>query len=331
MRAILLDGFGDPDVLKIGDAEDPVIADDEVLIRVAATSVNRADCVQRQGKYPPPPGESDILGLEVAGLIERVGSGVTDWKVGDRVMSLVGGGGYATYAKAPASTLIRIPDSMNFTTAAGVCEVFITAYLNIFMEAGLGAQDILLIHGGASGVGTSGIQLARELGSRSISVTVGDARKAALTTELGADHAILYKEQAFDEAIKDITAGKGVDVILDHIGGGYLKQNQKSLAIKGRLVVIGLIGGIKAELNVAMMMTRRQRIIGSVLRARSIAEKAAITAEFTEKVMPLLEAGTIAPVIDRILPLEDAATAHQLLDTNATAGKVILTVDPELC
>src|SRR5918995_1087561 len=291
MRAVVMDGFGGPEVLRLGEARRSRPGPGQVLIRVAATSVNRADLQQRAGNYPPPPGESEILGLEVAGVIEQLGDGVTGWRRGDRVMTLVGGGGYAEYATAPASTLMPVPEGMDFVHAAAISEVWLTAYLNVFREAGLQPGETLLVHGGASGVGTAAIQLAKALGPSPVLVTVGSEDKAKACLELGADHAILYKAEDFSQHVLEITGKRGADVILDHIGAKYLEPNLACLALYGRLVIIGLLGGPKAELNIGRLMVKRQRVIGSVLRARPVAEKAAVTAAFREEVLPLFDSG----------------------------------------
>jgi putative PIG3 family NAD(P)H quinone oxidoreductase len=301
-----------------------------VLIRVAATSVNRADLQQRAGTYPPPPGESEILGLEVAGMIEELGPDVADWRRGDRVMTLVGGGGYAEYAVASASTLMPVPDGMDLVQAAAISEVWLTAYLNVFREAGLRPGETLLVHGGASGVGTAAIQLAKALGPSPVLVTVGSDDKAAACRALGADHAILYKAEDFSRRVLEITEKRGADVILDHIGGSYLEPNLACLALYGRLVIIGLLGGAKAELNIGRLMVKRQRVIGSVLRARPVAEKARITAAFREQVLGRFARGELKPVIHEVLPLDQVCRAHELMAANANTGKLILQVDPAL-
>ena len=330
MRAIVTEGSGGPEVLRLGEAPRPRPGPGQVLIRVAATSVNRADLQQRAGNYPPPPGESEILGLEVAGVIEELGDGVADWRRGDRVMTLIGGGGYAEYAIAPASTLMPVPDGMDFTRAAAISEVWLTAYLNVFREAGLRAGETLLVHGGASGVGTAAIQLAKTLGPSPVIVTVGSEDKAAACQALGADHAILYKREDFAARVLEITAKRGADVILDHIGGSYLERNLASLAPYGRLVIIGLLGGPKAELNIGRLMVKRQRIIGSVLRARPVEEKARLTGAFREQVLGRFASGELKPVIHEVLPLAEARRAHELMAANANTGKLILQVDPTL-
>jgi NADPH2:quinone reductase len=329
MRAVVMDGFGGPEVLRLADTPRSRPGSGQVLIRVGATSVNRADLQQRAGNYPPPPGESEILGLEVAGVIEELGPDVAGWRAGDRVMTLVGGGGYADYALAPASTLMPVPEGMDFTHAAAISEVWLTAYLNVFREAGLQPGETLLVHGGASGVGTAAIQLAKALGPSPVIVTVGGEDKAAACRALGADHAILYKTEDFSKRVLEISE-RGANVILDHIGGRYLEPNLACLALYGRLVIIGLLGGPKAELNIGRLMVKRQRIIGSVLRARPVEEKARITAAFREQVLPRFARGELKPVIHEVLPLADVRRAHELMAANANTGKLILQVDPTL-
>ncbi len=330
MRAVVLDGFGGPEVMRLAEVPRPRPGPGQVLIRVAATSVNRADLQQRSGNYAPPPGESEVLGLEVAGVISQLGDGVADWQVGDRVMTLVGGGGYAEYATAPASTLMPVPAGIDLVRAAGITEVFVTAWLNVFREAALKPGETLLVHGGASGVGTAAIQLARALGAVDGDRDVGSESKALACKELGADHVILYKQEDFAERALALTGGRGPDVILDHIGAAYLEPNLRCLAPYGRLVIIGLLGGAKAELNIGRLMVKRQRVIGSVLRARPVAEKAAITAAFREAALDRFARGELRPVIHEILPLEKARLAHELVAANANTGKVILQVDPSL-
>jgi putative PIG3 family NAD(P)H quinone oxidoreductase len=329
MRAIVTDGTGGPEVLGLDEVERPAPGPDEVLIRVAASAVNRADVAQRQGNYPPPPGDSEILGLEVAGRIAAVGEGVSRWQEGDRVMTLVGGGGYAEYAVAPAGTLLAVPDHLDLVTAAAIPEVFITAYLNIFREAALRQGETVLVHGGASGVGTAAIQLARHLRDARVLVTVGSEAKAETCAGLGAE-CILYRSENFADRVRALTDKRGADVILDHIGGGYLAENLRCLATYGRLVIIGLLGGAKAELNIGQLMVKRQRIVGSVLRARPVAEKVEICRAFRAEVMPLFIDGRLAPVIHARLPLAEAAEAHRLMGANANIGKLVLVVDEGL-
>jgi NADPH:quinone reductase len=330
MRAVVLDGFGGPEVMRLDELPRPRPAPGQVLIRVAATSVNRADLQQRSGNYAPPPGESEVLGLEVAGLIDELGEGVAGWHLGDRVMTLVGGGGYAEYATAPASTLLPVPDGIDLMEAGGITEVFVTAWLNVFREARLQPGETLLVHGGASGVGTAAIQLAKALGPSPVIVTVGDEAKAGACTKLGADHAVLYKQEDFADRVLALTGNRGPDVILDHIAAAYLEPNLRCLALYGRLVIIGLLGGAKAELNIGRLMVKRQRIIGSVLRARPVEEKAAITAAFREAALARFARGELQPVIHAVLPLAEARRAHELVAANANTGKVILQVDSSL-
>lgn len=331
MKAVVMNGHGGPEVLRLGEVPKPVPKNGDVLLRIAATSVNRADTQQRAGSYPPPPGESEILGLEAAGVIEAKGPGVEGWETGDRVMTLLGGGGYAEFAIAPASTLMAVPANLSLIDGAAISEVFLTAYLNIFREAALKPGETLLLHGGASGVSTAAIQLAKVLGPSPVIVTVGSAAKAEACKALGADHAILYKEEDFKTRVLEITGKRGADVILDHIGAAYLEPNLGCLATYGRLVIIGLMGGAKAELNVGRMMVKRQRVIGSVLRARPVAEKAVLTSAFRETCLSAFETGALRPVIHEVMPLDDVRRAHELMAANANTGKLILTVDASLC
>lgn len=330
MRAVVMDGTGGPEVLALGTVPRPAPKPGEVLIRVAATSVNRADLQQRMGSYPPPPGESELLGLEAAGVIEALGDGVEGFAPGARVMTLLGGGGYAEFATAPAGTCMRIPDGIDFVRAAAITEVFVTAWLNVFGEAGLEEGQTLLVHGGASGVGTAAIQLAKTLRHATVIVTVGSRTKAEACRALGADHVILYKDEDFSRRVLELTGKKGADVIFDHIGAKYLEPNLACLALYGRLVIIGLLGGAKAELNIGRLMVKRQRVIGSVLRARPVAEKARLTRAFEREVMPHLAAGRLKPVIHEVMPLEDVRRAHELMAASANIGKLILVVDPAL-
>jgi len=324
MKAIRLEGFGGPEVLAIGDAPTPEPGEHQVLVEVEATTVNRADTIQRLGHYPAPKGESELLGLEVAGTIAALGPGVEDHAVGDRVMSLVGGGGYAQYATAYADHLIPIPQSLSFEQAACVCETYITAYLNVFMLGELEDGETVLLHGGGGGVNTSGIQICRALTPESRIIVTASAGKLARVTGLGAHDVIDYKAQDFAEAVREITAKRGADVILDHIGGKYLAGNLKALAVGGRLVIIGLMGGAKVEINLGALMVKRQQIIGSVLRSRSVAEKAGIVTQFTTAVMPLFEQGTIEPLIHTVLPLAEAAEAHRMMEASEHFGKIVL-------
>jgi len=325
MRAIILEQFGGPEVLKIGAVDTPKPGAGQVLIKVAATTVNRADTIQRLGHYPAPKGESELLGLEVAGTISEVGTGVAGYAVGDRVMSLVGGGGYAEYATAYADHLIRIPPAMSFEHAACVCETYITAYLNIFMIGALKDGETVLLHGGGGGVNTAGIQLCRLLNPASRIIVTASPGKLERVRELGAHEVIDYKAQDFAEAVRELTGKRGSDVILDHIAAKYLAQNLASLAVGGRLVIIGLMGGAKAEINLGALMVKRQQVIGSVLRSRPVTEKAGIVRQFTQVVMPLFEQGAIVPMIHKVLPLAQAAEAHRMMEASEHFGKIVLT------
>ena len=326
MKAILQTEFGGADTLHIGETETPEPGEGQVRIKVVATTVNRADCVQRMGNYHQPPGDSDILGLEVAGTVDALGPGVAGLEVGDRVMSLVGGGGYAEYAVAYASHVMRIPDRLDFHQAACVCETYITAYLNIFMLAGLKDGETVLVHGGGGGVNTSAIQLCKALTPNAAVIITASTGKLERVRALGADHVIDYRNEDFADGVAAATGKRGADVILDHLGGLYLKRNLRSLALGGRLVIIGLMGGAKSEINLGPLMVRRQQVIGSVLRSRPVDEKAVITREFSQTVVPLFTDGRIEPLIHEVLPLEQATAAHRMMESSAHFGKIVLAV-----
>ncbi len=325
MKAVLLEGFGGPEVLALGEVERPSPGQEQVLIRVAATSVNRPDIVQRQGNYPAPKGDSEVLGLEVAGTIESLGPGVEGWREGDRVMALVGGGGYAEFAVAHAGHVMAIPPSMCFEQAACVCETYLTAYLNLFRIGGLRDGDSVLLHGGGGGVNTAAIQLCRALTPNAQVIVTASPAKLERVLALGADKVIDYRNQDFAEQVRIHTEKRGVQVILDHIGAPYLADNLKSLAVGGRLVVIGVMGGGKAEVNLALMMVKRQQIIGSVLRARPIQEKSDIIRDFSETVLPRMAEGGIVPLVDRVFALDQVADAHRRMEHSAHFGKIVLT------
>lgn len=327
MKAVLLDGFGGLDVLKVGEVARPVPGEGQVLVKVHATSINRPDLVQREGKYPPPPGDSEILGLEVSGVIEECGPGVTGWQKGERVISLVGGGAYAEYAVAYASHLMRIPESMSFEEAACVCESYITAFLNLFMIGGLKDNNTVIIHGGGGGVNTAGIQLCKALVPNTKIIVTAHPSKIERVKALGADLVIDFTQTPdFTEAVKEFTNKKGVDVILDHVGAKYLAPNMNSLGYAGRLVSIGVISGIKAELNLALMMVKRQQIIGSVLRSRPVKDKGEIVAEFTRTAIPKFADRTIVPIIERVFPLDEVVEAHRMMEEDKHFGKIVLKV-----
>ena len=327
MKAVLLNGFGGLDVLTIGDVAPPIPGDNQVLIKVMATSINRPDLVQREGKYPPPPGDSEILGLEVSGVIEELGPGVTGWQQGDRVISLVGGGGYAEYAVAYACHLMRIPDSMSFEEAACICESYITAFLNVFMIGEFRDGQTAILHGGGGGVNTAAIQLCKALAPTSKLIVTASPEKMDRVREIGADFLINFRETPdFTEVVKEFTGKKGVDLILDHVGAKYLAPNMNSLAYKGKLVVIGVTSGIKAELNLALMMVKRQQIIGSVLRSRPVSEKGEIVAEFTRRSIPKFADRTIVPIIEKVFPLDQVVEAHRMMEEDKHFGKIVLKI-----
>jgi len=325
MKAVLLPQFGAAEMMKVGDIDQPSPKADEVLIKVVATSINRPDLVQREGKYPPPPGDSEILGLEVAGTIAEVGSGVKNWRVGDRVMALVGGGGYAEYAVAYAIHLMPIPESMSFEEAACVNESYLTAFLNVFMIGGLQDGQTAILHGGGGGVNTAAIQLARALTPKAKLIVTAHPSKIERVKELGVDLVIDFTTTPdFSEAVKEFTGKKGVDVILDHVGAKYLAPNMASLGYTGKLVIIGIISGIKAELNLALMMVKRQQIIGSVLRSRPVAEKGEIIAEFTRRALPKFADRSIVPIIEKVFPLGEVVAAHRMMEEDKHFGKIVL-------
>ena len=324
MKAITLRDFGGPEMMQLSDIDTPTPGDGQLLIRVHATSVNRPDVIQRQGNYPPPPGDSEVLGLEVAGVVESIGSGSSRFKPGDRVVALVGGGGYAEYAVALEGHTMALAESISFEQAACICETYITAWLNLFQLGELQDKKTVLIHGGGGGVATSAIQLCRALTPDTGIIVTASSGKLERVAAQGAHHVIDYREQSFADEIRRITDKRGVDVILDHIGAKYLQDNMKSLALAGTLMLIGVMGGIKAELNLAMMMVKRQRIIGSVLRSRPVAEKAAIIARFEEVVMPLIAGGEVTPLVDARFPLEQAADAHAMMEKGGHFGKIVL-------
>lgn len=325
MNAIVIQTDQPNNTLAWQEVPAPAYSADEVLVDIHATALNRADLVQRAGNYPPPPGASSILGLEMAGTIAAVGANVSSWQVGDRVCALLTGGGYAEQVNVPAPMLIPIPAGWSYEQAAAIPEVFYTAYVNLYMEANLQPGETVLVHGGASGVGTAAIQLLRQSGNP-VFVTVGSAEKAARCMELGATLAINYKQEDFVERILVHTNGQGVDMILDNIGASYFERNLKLLKLRGRLVFIATMGGSQTQLNIGALMGRRLRLIGSVLRGRSIPEKTEIKERFMAQFWPKLLDGTIQPTIDSIYPIEQANEAHQRMAENKNIGKIILKV-----
>ncbi|MFN8640654.1 MAG: NAD(P)H-quinone oxidoreductase [Candidatus Binatia bacterium] len=325
MRAIVFDQPGDESVLRIGDVPSPPLAPTDLRIRVRATAVNRADLLQRQGMYPPPPGASPVLGLECAGEIAEVGRAVRGWTVGERVMALLAGGGYAEEVVVDAGSVLRVPSAISDDEAGAFPEVFLTAFLNIFLLGEVPDGGSVLVHGGSSGVGTAAVSLCREAGV-GIIVTAGSAEKCARCLAHGADVAINYRDGDFAPAVRAATADQGVDVVLDSIGARYLAGNLAALGINGRLVLIGLMGGARAEIDLAGLMLKRQRVIGSTLRVRSAAEKAAIVSAFRARFGAALEAGRLKPVLDRVLPLAEAGEAHRIMKASMHFGKIGLRV-----
>ncbi len=326
MKVILKDGDGGPEVLKPGTAPDPTPGVGRILIRVHATSVNRPDIVQRQGNYPPPPGESPILGLEAAGTVEAVGPGVTGFTPGERVFALLGGGGYAELAVAHASHVMRIPPNLSFEQAACICETYLTAYMNVFLYARLADGETVLLHGGGGGVTTAAMQLVKALRPRARVLVTASTAKVERVKALGADVVIDYKTEDFAEAVLRHTEKRGVDVILDHLGGSYLAQNVKALATGGRLALIGVMGGRKGELDLGRVLTQRLAIMGSTLRPRPVEDKAAIIRQFEAEAMPHFVSGRIVPLIHHIYPLDQAAAAHRAMEASEHFGKLVLRV-----
>jgi tumor protein p53-inducible protein 3 len=325
VKAIVLDGFGDESVLKLGEAPAPKLVPGALRLRVAATAVNRADLLQRQGFYPPPPGASEILGLECAGEVVEVGAGVSGWRPGERAMALLPGGGYAEEVVVDAGSALRVPERLSLEEAAAVPEVFLTVFLDVFELGALAEGGTALVHGGGSGIGTAAIQLVKAAGAR-IVVTAGSDEKCERCRALGADVAVNYRSGDFAAACLEATGGRGVDVVLDSIGAAYLEPNLASLAVGGRLVLIGLMGGAKAEIALGALLARRLQLIGSTLRTRPAAEKARIVAAFAARFGPALARGEIRPIVDRVLPLERAADAHRALKASEHFGKIVLRV-----
>jgi putative PIG3 family NAD(P)H quinone oxidoreductase len=322
MRAITVEKPGGPEALVWGEVPDAVAGPGEALVEVAATAVNRADVLQRQGFYDPPPGASRYPGLECSGRIVALGEGVAGWAVGDEVCALLAGGGYAERVAVPAGQLLPAPKGVDLVTAAGLPEVTATVWSNVFQIAHLRPGERLLVHGGSSGIGTMAIQLGTAIGAR-VAVTAGSARKLEVCRELGADLLINYREQDFVAEL----GPDGADVILDLIGAKYLARNVQALAVNGRLVVIGMQGGSRAELDLGALLTKRAAIAATSLRARPLAEKAAIVAAVREHVWPLVEQGRVRPVVDRTLPLSEAAEGHRLMESSEHIGKILLVAE----
>ena len=325
MRAITLPSYGGPEALVLADVEDAIAGSGEVLVEVVATAVNRADVLQRKGFYNPPPGASPYPGLECSGRIAALGDGVAGWSVGDEVCALLSGGGYASLVAVPVGQLLPVPAGVPLVEAAALPEVVCTVWSNVFQLAALQPGEVLLVHGGTSGIGTMATQLAVRHGARVV-CTVGSPAKAERAEALGAERAIRYRDEDFVEVVRELTGGRGVDVVLDNMGASYLPRNVQSLATGGRLVVIGLQGGVTGELDLAALLGKRASIHATSLRARPAAEKSAIVAAVLAGVWPAIEAGEVHPVIDRVLPLEDAAEAHRIMESSTHVGKILLTV-----
>ncbi|MCF3129138.1 NAD(P)H-quinone oxidoreductase [Streptomyces olivochromogenes] len=323
MHAITIPEPGGPEALVWDEVPDPAPGEGEVLVEVVASAVNRADVLQRQGFYNPPPGASPYPGLECSGRIAELGPGVSGWAVGDEVCALLSGGGYAEKVVVPAGQLLPVPEGVNLTQAAALPEVVCTVWSNVFMISHLRPGETFLVHGGSSGIGTMAIQLGKAVGAK-VAVTAGSKEKLDRCAELGADILVNYKEQDFVAEVREATGGAGADVILDNMGAKYLDRNVQSLAVNGRLAIIGMQGGVKGELNIAALLNKRAAISATSLRARPATEKAAIVAAVREHVWPLLAAGHVRPVVDRELPMPQAAEAHRVLEESGHIGKVLL-------
>lgn len=322
MKAIICDTPGGPDVLRFGEAPDPQPADDELLVRVRATAVNRADLLQRRGGYPPPEGASPILGLELAGEVLRPAG---EWREGDRVMAVVTGGGYAELAAVPAGMALRIPEGMSFEQAAAIPEVFMTAFLNLFTLGRLHSGETVLIHAAGSGVGTAAIQLARSAGAR-VCATAGSDQKLARCRELGAEVTINYHSESFADRVLEATGGRGANVVLDFVGAPYWESNMRALARGGRLMLIGFLGGARGQLDLGPILSKSLTVAGTTLRRTPLPQKVALAREFAAFALPRFERGELQPVIDSIYPIEQAADAHAAMEANRNTGKIVLRV-----
>ncbi|HEX2362333.1 MAG TPA: NAD(P)H-quinone oxidoreductase [Jiangellaceae bacterium] len=324
MRAVVINNVGGPEVLTWSEVPDPQARQGEVVLDVAASAVNRADLLQRQGHYPPPPNTSAWPGLECSGTVSEIGSGVIGWAVGDQACALLSGGGYAEKVAVPVGQLLPIPRGLDMVTAAALPEVTCTVWFNVFMTAGLRPREVLLVHGGAGGVGTMAIQLGKAVGA-TVAATAGSDEKLARCGALGATILVNYHNEDFVSVVQDATDGHGADVILDIVGAKNLERNLAALAPAGRLVIIGLQGGRTAELDLSVLMGKGAAIIGTLLRSRSATEKAIIVAAVREHVWPLVESGDVRPVVDRVLPMTSASEAHRVVEAGEHVGKVVLT------
>ncbi len=324
MRAVVASEPGGPEVLTVAELPDPEPGPGEVVLAVAASAINRADLLQRQGHYPPPPGASGVLGLECSGTVAAVGPDVEGLEVGAEVCALLAGGGYASRVVVPAGQVMPLPPGVDLVTAAAVPEVACTVWSNVFMVAGLQDGETFLVHGGAGGIGTFAIQLASALGAR-VLTTAGSAEKLETCAALGADVCINYRDTDFVDAVKEATDGHGADVILDNMGASYLGRNVAALATQGRLVIIGMQGGTKGELDISALLRKRGAVIATALRSRPVAEKTAICRSVVEHVWPLFAEGRLRPIVHTSLPLEDAASAHALMEAGDNVGKILLT------
>lgn len=327
MKAVIITHPGAPEVLQLAEKPVPEIMAGEVLVKIAAAGVNRPDVAQRKGHYPPPAGASqDIPGLEIAGVISKVGENVSRWKVGDRVCALVTGGGYAEYCSVPAGQCLPVPDDLTMIEAASLPETYFTVWSNVFDRGRLKAGETLLVHGGSSGIGVTAIQMARVMGN-TVYVTAGSDDKCRFCEELGATRAINYKTESFREVIQQLTDGRGVDVILDMVGGDYTTPNLKSLAEEGRLVLINMMLGKDVGIDLSLIMRKRLTITGSTLRSRDIAFKTAVAQSLEKNIWPFLNSGKIRPVIFKIFPATKAAEAHRLMESSEHMGKIVLSFE----
>jgi len=326
MRFVDHGAGGKPDVLRVAEGPVPAVGAGEILVRVAWAGVNRPDCAQRAGSYPPPPGASKILGLEVSGEVVAVGPDTPRWKVGDQVCALCNGGGYAEYVAVPGTQALPIPEGLSLRDAAGIPENYFTVWTNVFDRGRLARGERFLVHGGSSGIGLTAIRMAKAVGA-TVFTTVGNAEKAAFCAEAGADHVIEYKSQDFVEEVARVTNGEGVDLILDMVGGDYIPRNIKSLAIDGRLVQIAFLGGPKvADFNMTPIMVRRLTVTGSTLRPRSTADKAAMAQSLEREIWPRIAAGAVRPTIHKVYPMDEARAAHELMESSKHIGKILLEV-----